>query len=441
MFATELVCRQCGKTVPLGPAYYCDDCFGPLEVTYDYAAIREQVPRSEVASGPPNIWRYAALLPIGGGNGGLKPYATVRGGHDPATAGGATEGTRTAPVDLGTGWTPLLKADNLGRALGLRDLWIKNDSVNPTFSFKDRNVAVATNAALEFGFDTLACASTGNLAGSVAGFAARAGLKSYVFVPADLEPNKLLTATVCGARLVTIDANYDQVNRLCTQIADQLGWGFANINLRPFYSEGSKTLGLEIAEQFGWEAPDAIVIPMGGASLLTKVGKALRELLEIGWLDRADTRLIGAQAEGCAPVVRAFRAGSDEVAPVIPDTIAKSLAIGDPADGYYALQAIRETGGYAEAAEDEEIVEGIRLLARCEGIFTETAGGTVVAVARRLREQGVLNPDERTVLAITGNGLKTPEVIADGTKMAIHLERASLGAFEAALEGIEGVLV
>ena len=412
MFATRLVCRQCGQGTEIGPQYYCDACFGPLEVDYDYAAVRERVTRSHVAAGPQNIWRYSALLPVA-----------------------------RRPVDLGTGWTPLLKADRLGRELGLRDLWIKNDSVNPTFSFKDRNVAVAVNKALELGFDTFACASTGNLAGSVAGFAARAGLRSYVFVPSDLERNKLLSATVYGATLVTVDGNYDAVNRLCTQIADQYGWGFANINLRPFYSEGSKTMAFEIAEQLGWIAPDAIVIPMAGASLLTKVYKGLGEMVKVGWLQDFSTRLIGAQPEGCAPVVRAFRSGSPDVAPVVPDTIAKSLAIGDPADGYFALNAIRRTNGYAEGASDQEIVEGIHLLARTEGVFTETAGGTVVAVARRLRESGQLDPNARTVLCITGNGLKTPEALDGCDFGTLHLARATLSGFEAVLEEREAVAV
>jgi threonine synthase len=405
MFATNLRCRACGHTRELAPEYVCLDCFGPLEVTYDYAAIRQSVTRAHVASGPTTIWRYSALLLVA-----------------------------RRPVDLATGWTPLLRAERLGRELGLRNVWIKNDSVNPTFSFKDRNVAVAVNKALEFGFDTFACASTGNLAGSVAGFAARAGLKSYVFVPADLEKNKLLAASVYGATLVTVDGNYDAINRLCTQVADHYGWGFANINLRPFYSEGSKTVAFETVEQLGWEAPDAIVVPMAGASLLTKIHKGLDELVKVGWLEEAKTRLIGAQPDGCSPVVNAFRAGSEDVTPVVPNTVAKSLAIGDPADGYYALRAIRSSGGVAEAASDEEIVECIGLLARTEGVWTETAGGTVVAVARRLREAGLLDRDERTVLCITGNGLKTPEVF-DGTRFdTIHLERASLGAFEDCFE-------
>src|SRR5947209_5006041 len=320
MAATQLVCRQCGEPAPFGPRYHCDACFGPLEVTYDYDAIATAVPRAAIGAGPPTIWRYRLLLPVVG------------------------------IVDPGTGCPPLLRAGRLGREIGLRHLWVKNDSVNPTFSFKDRNVAVAVNQAIAFGFDTFACASTGNLAGSVAGFAARAGLRSYVFVPADLEQNKLLSAMVYGATLVTVDGSYDAVNRLCTEVADQYGWGFANINLRPFYSEGSKTVAFETVEQLGWEAPDVIVAPMAGASLLTKIDKGLRELVKVGWLDQCGTRLVGAQAEGCAPVVAAFRSGAEEIAPVIPRTIARSLAIGDPADGYYALRAIRRTGGYAEAA-------------------------------------------------------------------------------------------
>jgi threonine synthase len=394
MFATELACRQCEKRTELSPQYYCDDCFGPLEVRYDYPAIRRQVTPAHVGAGPTNIWRYRALLPV-----------------------------QRRPVDLGTGWTPLLKADRLGSELGLWDLWIKNDSVNPTFSFKDRNVAVAVNKALEFGYDTFACASTGNLAGSVAGFAARAGLKGYVFVPADLEKNKLLSAAVYGATLVTVDGNYDAVNRLCSQIADQYSWGFANINLRPFYSEGSKTLIFEIVEQLGWTAPGAVIVPMAGASLLTKMHKGLQELIKVGWLKEAPTRLIGAQPEGCAPVVRAFRSGATDVSPVVPDTIAKS------------------TNGLAEAVSDDAIVEGIHLLARTEGIFTETAGGTVVAVARKLAEQGELSPDERTVLCITGNGLKTPEALDRSIFPTIHLRRASLASFESVLEEQDAVPV
>ncbi|HEX8917960.1 MAG TPA: threonine synthase [Chloroflexota bacterium] len=405
MYARGLICRVCGKQSELAVRYYCDACFGPLEIDYDYAAIRKQVTRGHVAAGPDSIWRYGALLPVD-----------------------------RKPVDLGTGWTPLLRAERLGARLGLRNLWLKNDSVNPTFSFKDRNVSVAVNTALAYGYDTFACASTGNLAGSVAGFAARAGLKSYVFVPSDLEQNKLLSAAVYGATLVTIDGNYDAVNRLCTQIAEEYGWAFANINLRPFYSEGSKTVMFEIVEQLGWEPPDAVVVPMAGASLLTKMNKAMHELVKVGWLQSADTRLIGAQPEGCSPVVRAFASGSDDVSPVVPDTIAKSLAIGDPADGHFALRAIRDSNGTAGAASDAEIVEGIRLLAQTEGIFTETAGGTVVAVARRLREQGLLQQDERTVLCITGNGLKTPEALDGEIFSTIRLPRASLSAFEAVIE-------
>ncbi len=407
MFATGLVCRQCGEESAIAPRYYCDSCFGPLEVRYDYEAIRNHVTTAHVAAGPSTIWRYRALLPV-----------------------------ERRPVDLGTGWTPLQRADRLADALGIRELWIKNDSVNPTFSFKDRNVSVAVNKALEFGFDTFACASTGNLAGSVAGFAARAGLKSYVFVPSDLEQNKLLSAAVYGTTLVTVDGNYDAVNRLCGQIADQYGWGFANINLRPFYSEGSKTMAFEIAEQLGWHAPDAVVVPMAGASLLTKIHKGFGEMVKVGWLDEARTRLIGAQPDGCSPVVKAFKDGREDISPVVPDTIAKSLAIGDPADGYYALKAIRETGGEAEAVSDKDIVEGIRLLASTEGIFTETAGGTVVAVARKLREQGQLGAGDRTVLCITGNGLKTPEALVGAQFETLSLSRASLSAFESAFEGL-----
>jgi len=399
MYATSLTCRQCGSRREFGPYYYCMSCLGPLEVTYDYDAVRAGETRPQ--GSPFSIWRYHALLPTG-----------------------------PDPVDVVTGWTPLVRARRLGQVLGLDDLWIKNDSVNPTFSFKDRNVAVALNKALDFGLDTFACASTGNLAGSVAGFAAKAGLDSYVFVPADLEPAKLLSAAVYGATLVTVDGNYDDVNRLCIQITDEYGWGFANINLRPFYSEGSKTIAFEIVEQLGWEAPDAVIAPMAGASLVTKTHKALKELVKVGWIDEAQTRIFGAQAEGCAPVVNALHSGADRVLPVIPDTIAKSIAIGNPADGYYALEAIRETGGDAAAVSDHEIVEGIHLLARTEGIFTETAGGAVVAAARRLRETGSLRSAERTVLCITGNGLKTLDVLNHDRLKSVHLDRARLCDFE-----------
>ena len=408
MFETSLTCRNCGKASEIGPYYVCSACFGPLEVAYNYDAIRANVVRDDVTRGPETLWRYRYLLP-----------------------------TQREPLGLEAGWTPLVRADRLGRALGLNDLWVKNDSLNPTFSFKDRNVAVATNAALELGIDTFACASTGNLAGSVAGFAARAGLRSFVIVPSDLEQAKLLAASIYGATLVTVDGNYDAVNRLCTQIADEYGWGFANINLRPFYSEGSKTMVFEIVEQFGWDAPDAIVIPMAGASLLTKTGKGLQELKKLGWLEEANTRLIGVQAEGCAPVVRAFEADETDVVPVVPRTIAKSLAIGAPADGYYALQAIRESGGTAAAATDEEIVAGIELLATTEGILTETAGGTVVAAAKKLSARGALRPDERIVLAITGCGLKTLDAIAGIRFPMLHLSRANLGEFDAAMESAE----
>ena len=401
MFATHLTCRQCNATYEFGPFYYCNTCFGPLEVTYDYERARAGSSRPD--RGPFSIWRYEALLPV-----------------------------EDEPVDIGTGWTPLVRAPRLGKAIGIDDLWVKNDSVNPTFSFKDRNVAIALNLALRFGLETFACASTGNLAGSVAGFAAKAGLESYVFVPADLEPTKLIGAAVYGTTLVTVDGNYDEVNRLCIQIADEYEWGFANINLRPFYSEGSKTIAFEIVEQLDWQPPDAIVAPMAGASLVTKIHKAMKEMATLGWIDHeSSTRIMGAQAEGCAPVVNAFKTGADRITHVIPDTIAKSIAIGSPADGYYALDAIRNTGGDAAAASDEEIVEGIHLLAQTEGIFTETAGGAAVAAARKLRESGSLRQGDRTVLCITGNGLKTTEALNRKLLKYIHLERSSLSAFEA----------
>jgi threonine synthase len=394
-FVLGLRCRACGRAQPLGPVHVCEECLGPLEVVYDYAAIREHVRPSDFARGPVSMWRYRALLPVA---------------------------AATPPVDLGTGFTPLLPAPNLARALGLRHVYIKNDAVNPTYSFKDRVVGVAVAAALEFGFDTLACASTGNLAASVAAHAARAGLASYVFIPADLEAAKVVNTAVYGTRLVAVRGTYDEVNRLCSEIADRFGWAFVNINLRPFYAEGSKTLAYETAEQLGWRAPDHVVVPIAGGSVLSKIGKGFQELRDLGWIPPTRTRISGAQAAGCGPVSLAFLRGQDHVTPVKPATIAKSLAIGNPADGDFALRTIRETGGAAEVATDEEIVEGIRLLASTEGIFTETAGGVTVACARKLAAAGRIRPEETVVLYITGNGLKTPEAVAGAVAPAVEIE-------------------
>jgi threonine synthase len=380
-----LRCRECGREYDLAAVFTCEWCFGPLEVAYDYETIRSTVSREKIAAGPASIWRYQDLLPV----------------------------ERAAAVDLGAGFSPLVRADRLAAELGLGELWVKNDTVNPTNSFKDRVTEVALSKALEFGFKTAACASTGNLANAVAAHAARAGLRSFVFVPANLEPAKIVTTGVYGGNLVAIDGNYDDVNRLCAEIAGTYRWAFVNVNMRPFYAEGSKTLAFETAEQLGWEAPDHVVVPVASGSLLTKIHKGFGELHKVGLLDREPTtRVSGAQAQGCSPVATAYIEGSDTIRPVKPSTIAKSLAIGNPADGYFALDAVRSTGGGLAAVTDDEVVEGIRLLARTEGIFAETAGGVTVASLKRLAEQGIVRADERVVIYITGIGLKTIDAVA-----------------------------
>jgi threonine synthase len=379
-----LRCRECGRDYEIAPVYTCEWCFGPLEVTYDYDAVAAAVSREQIAAGPASIWRYADLLPVDRGH----------------------------AVDLGAGFTPLVRADRLAAALGLGEVWVKNDTLNPTNSFKDRVASVALSKALEFGFKTAACASTGNLANSVAAHAARAGLRSFVFIPSNLERAKVVTTAVYGGNVVAIEGNYDDVNRLCAELAGTYRWAFVNVNVRPFYAEGSKTLAYETAEQLGWETPDHVVVPVASGSLLTKIRKGFDELHRVGLLDRAPrVRVSGAQALGCSPVATAWREGSDTIRPVKPDTIAKSLAIGNPADGYFALDAVRQTEGGLAAVSDGEVVEGIRLLARTEGIFAETAGGVTVASLRRLAEEGVVAPDERVVLYITGLGLKTLDAV------------------------------
>jgi len=376
----HLQCRECGATYPLDPLAACAECWAPLEVVYDYARIWSEVRRDDLATRPPTMWRYRELLPVEG-----EPW-----------------------VGRHTGFTPLVPAPQLARALGARELYVKNDAVNhPTLSFKDRVVAVALSKAHEFGFDTVGCSSTGNLANAVAAQASAGGFTAYIFVPASLEPEKIVATQVYGANLVKVDGNYDQVNRLCSEIAEKFAWGIVNVNLRSYYSEGSKTVGLEIAEQLGWRLPQNIVVPMAGGSLITKIRKAFGELQKLGWVEASGTRFYGAQASGCSPITTAAKAGSAEITPQKPNTIAKSLAIGNPADGIYAVRAIRESGGAGEDVTDEEIVEGIKLLAETEGIFTETAGGVTVAVARKLLRQGRIDPAESIVLAITGNGLKT----------------------------------
>lgn len=385
-FVSALKCRECGREYPIEPSYTCSWCFGPLEVAYDYDAIRSHTSRERIAHGPANIWRYADLLPSD---------------HHP-------------DIDLGAGFTPLVRADRLAAELGLGEVWVKNDTLNPTNSFKDRVVNVALAKALEFGFEVAACASTGNLANSVAAHAARAGLQSYVFVPADLEAGKIVTTAVYGGNLVAVDGNYDDVNRLCAELAGTYPWAFVNVNVRPYYAEGSKTLAFETAEQLGWRTPDHVVVPIASGSQLTKIHKGFHELHHVGLLDEEpEVRVSGAQALGCSPVASAFLEGRDVIKPVKPDTIAKSLAIGNPADGYFAIDAVRSTGGGMAAVTDDEIVEGIRLLARTEGIFAETAGGVTIATLQKLAASGAIRADERVVVYITGHGLKTLDAVAE----------------------------
>ncbi|HEX6836596.1 MAG TPA: threonine synthase [Polyangia bacterium] len=383
-FVQALQCKECKKQYPKQAVHVCEDCFGPLEVAYDYAGIQKALSRETIAKRPGNLWRYRELLPIDG---------------DPT-------------VGLNAGYTPLVRARRLGEALGHRDLWVKNDAVShPTLSFKDRVVAVALSKAKELGFDTVACASTGNLGNSTAANAAQAGLRCYVLIPHDLEAGKVLGTLVYAPHLVRIDGTYDDVNRLCSEIADRHKWAFVNVNIRPYYAEGSKTYGYEIQEQLGWRTPAHVVVPMASGSLLTKIGKSIEEFTKLGLVDaKGKTKLYGAQPSGCGPIAEAVLAGREVIKPVKkPNTIAKSLAIGNPADGPYAAQAIRASGGHAAAVSDEEIIEGIKLLASTEGVFTETAGGVTVATAKRLIAEGRIPADEPTVLCITGNGLKTQE--------------------------------
>jgi len=382
----ELRCRECGKTWGNQPRSICEDCFSPLEVTYDYDSIRPRISRELFASRAPNIWRYRELLPLPAG-------------YQPS---------------LPVGYTPLVSAPRLGEKIGSGRLYLKNDAVClPTLSFKDRVVAVALANAGAFGFDTVACSSTGNLANSVAAQAARAGFKAWIFIPSDLEPAKILGTQVFGAQLVRIHGSYDHVNRLCSQIADERPWGFLNVNLRPYYAEGSKTVGFEIAEQLGWRLPDNVVVPMAGGSLITKIKKAFDELILLGLVKPKPVKFFGAQATGCSPISTAIKQYSSEIEPQRPKTIARSLAIGNPADGHYAIQAITASGGWSEDISDAEVVKSIQLLAEREGIFTETAGGVTVGAARKLIRQDRILPDEATVLCITGNGLKTTDVLAD----------------------------
>ena len=406
-FVTGLRCRECARTYPAEALHVCDFCFGPLEVDYDYERLAATVTREAIAAGPQTIWRYAPLLPV----------------DDPA------------PIDLGVGCTPLVRAERLGAELGLPDLWLKNDTTNPTGSFKDRVVSVALTKARQLGFKVAACASTGNLANSVAAHAARAGMVSVVFIPHDLETAKVVTTAVYGGNVVAVEGTYDDVNRLCAELtSEHPSWAFVNVNVRTFYAEGSKTLAFEVAEQLGWRAPDHVVVPVASGSQLTKIRKGFTELYRVGLLDEEPhVRVSGAQAAGCSPVATAFAEGADAVRPVKPSTIAKSLAIGNPADGWYALDAVRSTGGAFAAVTDDEVLEAIGLLARTEGIFAETAGGVTIASLAKLAAQGVVRPDERVVAYVTGHGLKTVEALT-ATVGPTATIAPTLQAFDAAVD-------
>jgi len=398
-FAKSLRCHKCGREYPLEPLNLCDFCFSPLEVSYDYKAMASAVTRNKIRRGPTSLWRYSDLLPL-----------------------------ESEPVNINSGFTPLLKADNLGPELGIAKLYIKNDGLNPTYSFKDRAVSVAISKAREFGINTVACASTGNLAASVAGHAAKAKMKSYIFVPSGLELGKLTGTAIYNPTLVTVKGDYDDVNRLCSQLAAKYEWGFININLRPYYAEGSKTLGYELAEQLGWRAPDSVVAPAGSGLLFTRIWKGLEELAMLGLIEPINTHMYLAQAAGCSPIVNAYQAGSHHVHPVKPNTIAKSIAIGNPTNGYYALQVARQSGGGAGAVSDEEIITGMKLLAQSEGIFAEATGGVVIAVLKKLAQSGIIKRDELTVACITGAGPKTQEIVSDIVRpISVH---PTLGSFE-----------
>ncbi|MBI5194022.1 MAG: threonine synthase [Nitrospirae bacterium] len=402
-----LKCRECGKMYPAAALHVCEFCFGPLEVDYNYEEIKKSISREKIQNGPKSLWRYLDLLPI--------------------------EGLPT--VGLHAGLTPLVEAKNLGAELGLNKLYIKNDTVNhPTLSFKDRVVAVAITRAKELGFSAVACASTGNLANSVAAHAAEAKLECYVFIPGDLEAGKILGSLIYSPTVVAVNGNYDDVNRLCSEVAGEYSWAFVNINVRPYYAEGSKTLAYETAEQLGWKAPDHVVVPVASGSLLTKIWKGFNEMHKLGLIDSVHTRVNGAQAEGCSPVATAYREGRDFVTPVKPKTIAKSIAIGNPADGYYALRAVHESKGAFDVATDEETVEGIKLLARTEGIFAETAGGVTIAVLKKLAKKGLLPKDETVVAYVTGNGLKTQEAVINAVGDVVRID-PSLDCFEKAIKG------
>ncbi len=390
-----LECKECHREYPTSPIHVCEDCFGPVEVVYDYDGIKKRISRENIAQRSNNLWRYRELLPL--------------------------EGEPT--VGLYSGFTPLVRAHRLGEVLGVRELYLKDDSVNhPTFSYKDRVVSVAIAKAMEFGYDTVSCASTGNLANSVAAHAAKAGLNCYVFIPEGLEQGKMIGSQIYGPHTVSVKGNYDDVNRLCSEIGDKYSWAFVNVNLRPYYSEGAKTHGFEIAEQLGWKLPQHIVVASAGGTILPRVARAFEELKMLGLVEDSGCKIYSAQASGCAPIILALKSGTDTITPVKPNTIASSIAIGDPADGYYVVKAIQESGGWGESVTDEEILDGIRLLATTEGIFTEPAGGTEVAVAKKLIEQGRIPPDESIVISITGNGYKTVEAVASTIQPPVSIE-------------------
>ena len=403
-YARALRCRKCGREYPLEAINLCDFCFSPLEVSYDYKAMAKSVSRDKIASRPPSMWRYKELLPTG-----------------------------EQVVDIGTGFTPLVRASRLGEELGLDQLYIKNDSLNPTYSFKDRVVSVAATKAREFGFDTIACASTGNLAASVAAHAAKANMKSYVFIPSNVETSKLVGIAINNPVMVTVDGSYDDVNRLCARLVQRYHWGFININLRPYYAEGSKTLGYEVAEQLGWRAPDRVVAPAASGLLFTRIWKGLDEFSMLGLIEPVNTHMHVTQASGSSPIVNAFQAGTLHVHPVKPNTVAKSIAVGNPADGYYALMVARQSGGSAQAVTDDELIEGMKLLAQTEGIFAEAAGGVVIAGLKKLVESGTIKRNELTVAFITGAGLKTQDTLTNIVRPLTI--KPTLESFEQVLKG------
>ena len=401
-YVNGLKCRECGRQYQKEPIHVCEFCFGPLEVIYDYDGIKNVLSRKVIEGRQKNMWRYRELIPIDG----------------------------EPKVGRDVGFTPLVRAKNLGNVLGVDNLYIKNDSVShPTLSFKDRVVATAITKAMEFGYDTVACASTGNLANSVAALSAEGGIKSYIFIPADLESSKILGTLIYGTNLIGVKGNYDDVNRLCSEIAANYRWAFVNITIRPYYGDGSKTFGYEIAEQLGWRTPDNVIVPVAGSSLITKVWKAFKEFEMLGLIGKVNTKVFAAQAKGCSPVTSAIKEGRNFIKPVKPNTIAKSIAIGNPADGYYGIKTVNESGGYGEDVTDEELIEGIKLLAKTEGIFTETAGGVTVAVTKKLIEQGRIKKNELTVVSITGNGLKTIEAVSNRIGNPVIIE-PRLGSFQ-----------